>query len=178
MPTHLNMRYKEIEDLWEGVQGYQNLADKYGIDDIFADNGGKVLQLAIATGLDVSPNRRGPDYFDRMGNKYEVKTANMLKQVTGFSTNHHVTHHTIAGYRSRRFVFALYEGITLMEVYLVDSKDLEPFFKNWEKLLKTRSHINNPKIPFDHVREVGTVMYLKDVPPPWAEGTVKEKAIA
>ncbi|UVD36521.1 restriction endonuclease [Rhodobacter phage RcXuper] len=168
MPTHLNLRYQEIENLWPGIEQVQRLADQYNIPDIFQDAGGKMLQLAVACGLDIIPGRTGPDACDRVGNLYEIKTVDLTGKPRGFTTNHHLTDKTILRYRTRRWVFAMYDRITLMEAYLVEAVDLEPVFQNWEQTLKTKDHINNPKIPIDYVRSVGTTMYLKDVPPPWA----------
>jgi len=177
MPTHLNMRYAEIESLWPGIQAFQALADQYGVPDIFADNGGKVVQLAVATGLDIVPGRMGADYADRMGNEYEVKTVNTAKNVRGFTTNHHLTKKTIGNYRTRRWVFAMYDNITLDEAYLVESIEMESIFMKWELALGgKRDHLNNPKIPIDFVRQVGTVMYMKDVAPAWISG--KKMAVA
>lgn len=167
MPTHLNLRFAEIEELWSGVVKFQALAAQYGVSDIFSDNGGKVAQLAIAVGLDIVPGRQGADAQDRMGNLYELKTVDLNKSARGFSTNHHLHHGTINKYRDRRFVFAMYQGITLHEAYLVLPETMEPIFKRWEHALKGQSHINNPKVSIDYVREMGTVMYLKDVAPPW-----------
>lgn len=171
MPTHLNLRYAEIESLWPGAVALQELADQYGIKDIFQDAGGKLLQLVIATGLDIVPGRTGPDAKDRMGNTYEVKTIDLSGKTKGFSTNHHVTRDTIEKYRSRRWVFAMYDRITLMEAYLVEPVHIEPIFRQWETSLTFSDHLNNPKIPVDTVRQHGTVMYLKDVPPAWAVGS-------
>lgn len=171
MPTHLNLRYEEIEKIWPGIEACQALADQYGIPDIFQDAGGKMLQLAIACGLDILPGRTGADACDRLGNEYEIKTVDLYgKKTSGFTTNHHLTRDTINRYRERRWVFAMYDRITLTEAYLVEGKSLEPIFKKWEHVLRTKDHINNPKIPVDIIREVGRVMYLKDVPPPWAFG--------
>lgn len=171
MPTHLNMRYAEIEALWPGIKAFQELAEHYGVSDIFADNGGKVVQLAIATGLDIAPGRMGPDYQDRMGNFYEVKTINTATKAAGFSTNHHLTKNTIAKYRKMRWVFALYDNITLVEAFLLDPQEMEPIFQKWELALDSRGHLNNPKIPVDFVRQYGTTMYMKDVAPTWARTT-------
>lgn len=179
MPTHLNMRYAEIEALWPGIEAFQKLATQYGVSDIFADNGGKVVQLAIATGLDIVPGRLGADYIDRLGNTYEVKTINLSGEKKpksrGFTTNHHLTHSTIAKYRERRWVFAIYDNIRLMEAYLVEAVDMEPIFLKWSTQLRDQDHINNPKIPVEFVREIGTVMYMKDVAPKWVSGN-KEAA--
>lgn len=171
MPTHLNLRYDEIENLWPGVERVQALADAYNIPDIFQDAGGKMLQLAVACGLDIIPGRTGPDAQDRIGNTYEIKTVDLNGKSKGFTTNHHLTGKTILRYRTRRWVFAMYDRITLKEAYLVEGIDLEPVFQNWEIVLKTRDHINNPKIPIDFVRQIGVTMYLKDVPPPWVFDT-------
>jgi hypothetical protein len=169
MPTHMNLRYAEIESVWEGVEKAQRLADQYGIPDIFQDAGGKMLQLAVATGLDIVGGRTGADASDRIGNLYEVKSVDMsTRNNPGFTTNHHLTHDTIARYRTRRWVFAMYNRITLMEAYLVEAADLEPVFKKWEHTLRSKDHINNPKIPASYVRDAGQVMYLKDVAPEWA----------
>lgn len=168
MPTHLNMRYHEIEMLWPGILKLQELADQYGIPDISADNGIKVLQLVVATGLDVVPGRVGADYKDRMGNVYESKSMNTATTAKGFSTNHHLTRQTIEKYRQRRWIFSLYHNLTLLEIYLLEALDMEPYFQRWENALKHKSHLNNPKISAEYVRNTGTVMYLKDVPPKWA----------
>lgn len=167
MPTHLNLRQEEILDLWPHIEKYQEIAAQYGINDIFQDAGGKMLQLAVAVGLDMSKDRMGPDAFDRIGNEYEVKTTDLNKKGNGFSTNHHLTHSTIDRYSSRRWVFAMYRGITLIEAYLVEPEALQPYYDKWALVLKSKSHINNPKISADYVRDVGRVMYMKDVPPPW-----------
>lgn len=170
MPTHLNLRYAEIEKVWPGVVEFQKLAEQYGICDIFSDNGGKVAQLAIAVGLDIVPGRQGPDACDRMGNEYELKTVDLNKSSRGFTTNHHLNMGTIAKYRERRFVFAMYTSITLVEAYMVMPEDMEPLYRRWETQLRGRDHLNNPKIPIDYVRTFGAVMYLKDVAPPWMAG--------
>lgn len=170
MPTHLNLRYQEIEELWPGIQLYQKLAEHYGVPDIFSDNGGKVAQLAIAVGLDIVPGRRGPDACDRSGNEYELKTLDIGRGVKGFSTNHHLHSGTIERYRSRRFIFATYKDITLQEAYLVMPDAMEPVFDRWEVMLCNRDHLNNPKIPLDFIRDIGEIMYLKDVAPAWMEG--------
>jgi hypothetical protein len=170
MPTHLNLRYAEIESLWPGVQKLQKLAEHYGIKDIFQDAGGKLLQLLIAIGLDIVPGRTGADAKDRMGNEYEIKTIDLSGKTNGFSTNHHVTETTISKYSKRRWIFAMYDRITLQEAYMVTPNELEPLFRKWRKTLQDgATHINNPKIPVDLIREVGIVMYLKDVAPDWAK---------
>lgn len=179
MPTHMNIRWDEMDQAMAHAESIQALATQYDITDVFADNGFKVLQIAVATGLDLAPGRKGPDALDRMGNEYELKTIDIAKGNSGFTTNHHLTETTITRYAGRRFVFAVYEGITLMEAWLVEASDLSPVFQKWRRALKgTRTHLNNPKIPVDFVREVGKIMYLKDVAPPWANPDDEEASKA
>jgi len=168
MPTHINTRYAELETVWDGVLAFQNLAEHYGVHDIFQDAGGKMVQLAVATGVELVEDRNGPDAVDRIGNQYEIKSTDIAKTTGGFSTNHHLNHATIKKFSSRRFIFAIYEGITLMEAYFVEAKQLEPYFANWRRKLKTKTHLNKPIITVKCIREKGTVAYLKDVAPDWA----------
>lgn len=170
MPTHMNLRWIEMDEAMAGARKLQNLAEQYGVSDIFADNGGKVVQLAVATGLDIVPGRLGADCTDRMGNEYELKTVDLAKRAGGYSTNHHLNSHTITKYRARRFVFAEYHGIELHAAYLLMAKDMEPMYTKWVQMLRGKSHLNNPKIPIDFVRERGQIMYLKDVAPQWMDG--------
>ncbi len=50
---------KRLELALAACQDLQDLATKYGINDIFQDNGGKVLQSLIILGLKLSPGREG-----------------------------------------------------------------------------------------------------------------------
>ena len=63
------------------IRKYQELASKHGIDDIFQDNGGKLLQVLLITGLRVIPGREGNDARDGEGNEFELKSVNIL--ITG-----------------------------------------------------------------------------------------------
>lgn len=55
---------KELDILFPAIQKMQELASKHGINDIFQDNGGKLLQVLLITGLDVLPGREGNDAKD------------------------------------------------------------------------------------------------------------------
>jgi len=134
MPSHLHIGFEEMTRAMKGVRVMQNLASHYGIPNIFTDNGGKLLQILVATGLDYEPGRTGPDARDRFGNKYEIKSTDVSARV-GFGTSHH------------------------------------PLFAEWEDRLFDVDHLNNPKIPLSLVREVGDIMYFKDVPAPWTPGS-------
>jgi len=47
-----------MERIFPSIRKYQELASKHGIGDIFQDNGGKLLQLILLTGLKSDPGAR------------------------------------------------------------------------------------------------------------------------
>lgn len=149
-----------LNDCFPHVREYQEFAKTLGINDVFQDNGGKLLQVLAVTGLIDLPGREGNDAKDSHGNEYELKSLNILL-TKGFSTHHHMNPTIIKKYRQVDWIFAVYEGIELKEIYLLTPKDLDPYYSAWE----TKWHeaggkdINNPKIPLKYVREVGTVIY-------------------
>jgi hypothetical protein len=49
--------YKRLLEVWPSVEEYQRLATKHGIDDVFQDNGGKLLQVLLLMGLKIIPGR-------------------------------------------------------------------------------------------------------------------------
>ena len=146
--------------LYENVVRLQQLASKHGIDDIFQDNGGKLLQVLLITGLEVLPGREGNDARDFTGREYELKSVNILK-TRSFSTHHHINPGIIAKYREVDWIFAVYEGIRLLAVYRVTPEALEPYYMKWEAKWHTDSgkDINNPKIPLKYVEEHGELVY-------------------
>lgn len=69
-----------------------------------------------------------------------------------FSTNHHLNQKIIDKYRKVDWVFAVYDDIELMEIYLMTQKMLEPYYKKWEKQYKENGKdINNPKIFLENI---------------------------
>ena len=54
----------ELERFFPYIREYQALASKHGIGDIFQDNGGKLLQLLLITGLKGVGSREGNDARD------------------------------------------------------------------------------------------------------------------
>lgn len=50
--------FEVLQRLFPAIRELQQLADKHGIDDIFQDNGGKILQLCLCLGIDVLPGGR------------------------------------------------------------------------------------------------------------------------
>ncbi len=149
-----------MEALLPAVREYQELATRHGIGDIFQDNGGKVLQVILATGLKVLGSREGNDAVDADGNEFELKTVNSRLQ-DQFTTHHHPNPTIIAKYLSVDWIFAFYEGIELTSIYRMAPKELKPLFGKWEKKWHDNGgrDINNPKIPGKFVREHGKLLY-------------------
>ncbi|MGL9703190.1 helix-turn-helix domain-containing protein [Wolbachia endosymbiont of Cimex lectularius] len=69
---------KLLEELFPHIRKHQEFAVKHGINDIFQDNGGKILQVLLLTGLTILPGREGNDAIDEYGNEYELKSINAL----------------------------------------------------------------------------------------------------
>ncbi|MCH7481085.1 MAG: restriction endonuclease [Chloroflexi bacterium] len=149
-----------LEKLFPYIREYQDLASKHGIHDIFQDNGGKLLQVLLLTGLQVLPGREGNDAIDEMGNEYELKSLNILL-TRSFSTHHHLNPTIIEKYRKVDWIFAVYSGIELEAIYQLSPKDLEPYYSKWEQKWHDDGgkDINNPKIPLKFVAENGKQLY-------------------
>lgn len=150
----------KLDKIWPAIEEYQRLAEAHGINDIFQDNGGKLLQVLLITGLIQLPGREGNDAKDDDGNEYELKSVN-IKLTKSFSTHHHMNPTIIAKYRLVDWVFAVYEGIKLLEIWQLTPPDLEFYYDKWV----TKWHgdggkdINNPKIPLKFVRERGNRLF-------------------
>ncbi len=87
-----------LDELFPYIQRYQELANRHGINDIFQDNGGKILQVLLVTGLTILPGREGNDAIDEEGNEYELKSVN-IELTKSFSTHHHINPRIIHKYR-------------------------------------------------------------------------------
>ena len=63
--------------------------------------------------------------------------------------------------RKVNWIFAVYSGIELIEIFKLTPKDLEPYYIKWERKWHAdgKKDINNPKIPLSHVRKTGTLLY-------------------
>jgi transcriptional regulator with XRE-family HTH domain len=142
------------------LRRYQQLATKHGIGNIFQDNGGKLLQIILITGLKVLPGREGNDAVDADGKECELKSVNR-SLTKSFSTHHHLNPTIVEKYRKVDWYFAVYEGIELIALYKVAAEELEPYFTAWEKKWKDSGgrDINNPKIPLKFVESVGEVIH-------------------
>ncbi|AXG71280.1 type-2 restriction enzyme PvuII [Kordia sp. SMS9] len=151
----------ELNHLFPSIRKFQRLAEKTnGINDIFQDNGGKLLQVLLITGLKDLPGREGNDAVDKDGNEYELKSVN-IKLTKSFSTHHHMNPTIIEKYRKVDWIFAVYEGIEIIEIYRLKPKDIEPYYSKWEEKWHRDGgkDINNPKIPLKYVRSVGQLIY-------------------
>ncbi len=149
--------------IYPSLQMLQNLALKNGINDIFQDNGGKLLQVLLITGLSDLPGREGNDAIDADGKEYELKSVN-VSLTKSFSTHHHMNPAIIEKYRQVDWIFAVYRGIEILEIYKMPPHKLEPYFSKWESKWHEDGgkDINNPKIPLKYVREVGELIYESD----------------
>jgi hypothetical protein len=160
---------RKLDALFPSIREYQQLATQHGINDIFQDNGGKLLQLLLITGLRILPGREGNDARDEQGNEFELKTVNILL-TQSFSTHHHLNPVILAKYRKVDWFFATYKGIEIQEIYRLSPTDLEPYFGRWERKWHDQGgkDINNPKIPVGYVREKGRPIYQATpvLPPP------------
>ncbi len=158
MPPHPDKA--ELDRLFPYIREYRALASTHGIDDIFQDNGGKLLQVLLLTGLQILPGREGNDAVDSDGNEYELKSVNVLL-TKSFSTHHHMNPDIIDKYRQVHWIFAVYKGIEIQAIYELSPEDLEPYYGKWE----TKWHenggkdLNNPKIPLKFVIEKGRLLF-------------------
>lgn len=145
----------ELDRIFPHLRLLQSLARKHGIQDIFQDNGGKLLQIALVTGLTLLRKREGNDAVDEQGREYELKSVNAAL-TNSFSTHHHLNLVILKKYRSVGWIFAIYDDIELQAVYYLAPEQLEPFFSKWETKWKTSGKdINNPKIPLKFVTSNG-----------------------
>ena len=149
-----------LESLLPFIREYQALATKHGIDDIFQDNGGKLLQVLLITGLRILPGRLGNDAVDKNGVEYELKSVN-ADLTSSFSTHHHLNPTILKKYRATEWIFAIYHNIELGSIYHMNPADLEfPYFVRWEaKWNESGRDINNPKIPVKFVQRHGRLIY-------------------
>jgi transcriptional regulator with XRE-family HTH domain len=157
---------ERLQTALAAIQELQSLANEYGINDVFQDNGGKVLQVLILLGLRISPGRERNDAIDAIDaeeNEYELKTINRLLS-RSVTTHHHLNLDILTKYRAvRAWYIAVYEGIVLKAIYKVDSASLEPKFSYWESRIRGgMESINNPKIPLGLIEREGKLVYPKE----------------
>ncbi len=149
-----------MEDLLPSIRTYQDLALKHGINDIFQDNGGKLLQVILILGLEVLPGREGNDAKDSDGKEYELKSVN-IDLTKSFSTHHHINPSILDKYRKVPWIFAIYRGIDLQCIYQLEPQTLAIYFDQWHRKWNENGHkdLNNPKIPVKFVVDNGTLLH-------------------
>lgn len=170
----------QIMKIWDDIGVLSQLAASHGINDIFQDNGAKILQQLIILNFKNLPGREGNDAIDKNGIEWEMKSCNE-SLVSGFSTHHHLNFEILKKYREVPWSFAFYNHSILNEIYVMSPLRLEPMYQRWEDKLSGRVgkppmiHINNPKIPLKFVRSNGIRVYpFGDPPIDPAEVVVKE----
>lgn len=158
-------KIKLLSNMWTNLEQISNLAKEYQINDISQDNNLKLLQTLVLFDFKNQPGREGSDAIDRYGNAWELKTLN-IDLTNSFSTNHHTNIERIEAFRRERWLFSVYSGIKLNDVYAVNPRHLEEYFSEWENKLKrlaqeenVKPHLNNPKIPLKYIKQVGTCVY-------------------
>lgn len=156
----------KIDEMWKNLNALQELAHQYGIEDIFQDNGAKILQQLIYLNFDVLAGREGNDAVSASGTEWEMKSINIATTAQGFSTNHHLNAHILSKYRQVPWSFAIYNNLDLQAIYIMKPQQLEPMFKKWEQAyINKGKEGNNPKIPIKFVKENGLLVYpFKDTP--------------
>lgn len=149
-----------LDRLLPALREYQALATKHGINDVFQDNGGKLLQVLLITGLRILPGRLGNDAYDENGVEYELKSVN-IELTKSFSTHHHLNPAILEKYRQTVWIFAVYRNIELIAIYRMVADLLDDrYFRKWEaKWNLTERDINNPKIALGFVETYGSVVY-------------------
>lgn len=152
--------WERLQGLLPAVREYQRLATEHGINDVFQDNGGKILQMLLALGLQGLPGREGNDAVDEEGREYELKSVNLLLTAS-FSTHHHINPTILAKYRLVEWFFAVFEDIEMRRIFRVDLAALAPIFEEWEARWHASGgkDINNPKIQLTFVLEHGQEVY-------------------
>lgn len=153
---------EKLNRLFPVIREYQELAQKYNINDIFQDNGGKYLQILLQLGLTTDGSREGNDAVDEFGNEYEIKTLNIDLQ-RSFSTHHHLNPTIIEKYRKVDWYFIPFKGIEMQAIYRLTPDAMEPFYKKWEEQIYQKGkELNNPKVPLKYVMENGILEWLSD----------------
>ena len=116
--------------------------------------------MLLVTNLkNLTDSREGNDAKDVNGLEYELKSVN-IRLTKSFSTNHHLNQKIINKYRKVDWVFAVYDDIELLEIYLLTPVMLAPYFTQWEiKCKEGGKDLNNPKIPLNFVRDNGILVF-------------------
>lgn len=155
-------------------------ANRLGIFNVFDDGGYRTLLLLEMLGLKKARvGRLGDDACDADGRTFELKTVNLVdtqgrekRSYPGVTTEHTLRAENVRRYRATHaWVVGVFKANTPLDVHVVPTSALEPFFKAWEARIKQAGNkeINNPKIPFGLVAASGVRLVVpgsEDVPRP------------
>lgn len=152
--------FQNYQRIMPFLQELQQLAKKHGVQDIFQDNGGKLLEVLLLLNLKIVPGRTGNDLTDEK-RQYELKTLN-INLTKSFSTAHHLNENSISKYREVPWIFVVYKDIELMEIYRVEPLFMSPYYSKWSEAIQSGGkHLNNPKIPLQFVQRNGTLLWSR-----------------
>lgn len=141
------------------MEDIQKIADKQGIFDILTDNGIRALQVSVALGFKLIPGKLGNDLSDNNNNEYELKTTN-IKISKSYGSATMLTKPILERFRNTKWIFGEFVGFRLQRIYFIHAAQLEDiYFKKWETILQTKSHIGNPKIDVLKIRDIGELKY-------------------
>lgn len=154
-------RVEHLNKMWDSLVPLSEFADRnFGIDDIFQDNDGKVMQQLTLLDFDNVHGREGNDGKDENGVEWEMKSVNINKTYS-ISTHHHLNTKIIEKYRKVPWTVAVYEGVNLMEIYAIHPKLLDDeYFIKWERIIvEAARELNNPKLNLDFIKANGLLVY-------------------
>jgi hypothetical protein len=158
---HLD-KIEQINKYWDNLSELEELGANNGINDIFQDNGAKVLQQIILANLEFLPGREGNDAVDKNGVEWELKSVNIDTSARGFSTDHHTTYDLLDRFNSIPWLFSIYKGTQLDAMYVISPGGLSEWVQKQKNNLDAKEDnetLNNPKIPVSFVKENGTLVY-------------------
>lgn len=156
-------RVEKLEALWKDVNELNKFAQQeFGIDDIFQDNNGKVVQQLIYLNFKNVEGREGNDGRDKNEVEWEMKSVNINK-TQSISTHHHLNKKILQKYRLVPWSFSVYEGSDLQQIYVIHPTKLDnEYFTEWENKIRTEGkELNNPKINLEYIKQHGTLVYCK-----------------
>ncbi len=165
IPSYMSPEYvtdkTSVDILWKQLQTLQDLAESYGIENIFQDNGAEILEQLVYLNMKAVPGREGNDGCDINGCEWEMKSIDISRGSSGVTTNHHLNAAILEKYETVPWSFAFYDRIDLQEIYIVSNNQLKDIFDEWREDLKHEKDKNNPKIPISEIKKKGFCIYRK-----------------
>jgi len=162
----------DITEILELAAKLQEHGTKNEIVSVFDDGGYRELLMGKLFGLQLHKGRHGDDATDSEGHNYELKTVNLvdtsgkLRKNPGVTTCHHVNPIIIQRYRGlHAWLVGIFFVNEPVEIYELDPQFVSRTLDTWENRLRDEdiTHINNPKLKFQDIREHGILHYRNDV---------------